>query len=84
MIEADSQCLARINSIKQFSFLEIDEEGTKASVATSVFSDISTAAVDILDAKPIILNRPFAFAIYDADSNEIIFTGKISEIEGVK
>lgn len=57
--------------------VEIDEEGTKASAATAV-SNKKNAIDD--DYKMIILDRPFAFMIYDTETDTALFMGKVVDL----
>lgn len=68
-----------ISSIIQKTRLELDQYGTKAAAVTAMTMDCATSALP--DEEPIIkrvyLDRPFAFLIYDAANDEILFMGKV-------
>ena len=65
-----------VDSLVQKTSVDIDEIGTEASAVTA-FGMKTTAIPNPKESKQIILNRPFAFAIYDSESKEFLFTGKI-------
>lgn len=69
-----------IGSVKQLSFLEINEEGTKASAATVV----NIVAEEELDTPyrlyPFHVNRPFILLIEENSTGTILFMGKITEL----
>lgn len=60
-----------ISKVKHKTFLNVDEQGTEASGATSI-------GIAPTSARPILLcNRPFVMVIEERASNTIIFAGKI-------
>ncbi|MFN3781068.1 MAG: serpin family protein, partial [Candidatus Kapaibacteriota bacterium] len=60
-----------ITDVKHKSCIEVDEEGTEASAATSV--EISNTSL-----KPTFLfNRPFVYVIYEQNTGAILFMGKL-------
>lgn len=62
-----------IKNVKQKSFVEVDEVGTRASAATSV-------EVGVTSAPPTVFaDRPFLFAIRERLSGAILFMGVIVE-----
>ncbi len=60
-----------ISRVIQKTFVDVNEEGTEAAAATSV-GIIPTSA-----PAPVVINRPFVFAIRERLSGTIIFMGKI-------
>ena len=59
------------------SYIEVDEEGTKASAVTG-FTLKETAMIED-DFINIIFNKPFIFLIKDVNSDEILFFGVVYE-----
>jgi serpin B len=60
-----------ISRVKQKSFVDVNEEGTEAAAATSVGVAVTSAPV------PVIVDRPFLFAIRERLSGTILFLGVI-------
>nr|WP_106783254.1 serpin family protein [Lysinibacillus timonensis] len=65
-----------ISSVKQKTFIEVDEEGTEAAATTSV--EIHTTSMQPMN-KPFYMevNRPFFISIVDETSGAILFMGTI-------
>ena len=62
--------------------IELDENGTKAAAATAIGMVGNCATVyDTPKVVEITLDRPFAFAIYDAKLNEVVFLGKVVDFK---
>lgn len=64
-----------ISEVKHKTFVEVNEEGTEASAATSVGVGIVSMPVTINFS----VNRPFIFAIREKYSNAILFIGSVNE-----
>ncbi len=64
-----------ISGVKHKTFVEVNEEGTEAAAVTS-----SGIAVES-DSAPLLfrVDRPFFFAIYDAETQTILFMGTVTE-----
>jgi len=60
-----------ITRVKQKSFVDVNEKGTEAAAATSVGVGVTSAPI------PIIVDRPFLFAIREQLSGTILFLGAI-------
>lgn len=60
-----------ITEVKHKSFIEVNEEGTEAAAATSVEIGVTSLP------QPIIINRPFLFAIREVKSGLILFSGVV-------
>ncbi len=69
-----------VSEIIQKTSLELDENGTKASAATAVI--MAGGAPVYKGTKTVRLDRPFAFMIYDSVKDQILFMGKVTEIDG--
>ncbi len=63
-----------ITDVKHKSFVRIDEEGTEAAAVTSVEMGITSSPHSIF-----IADHPFLFAIWESNSNSILFIGKVEE-----
>ncbi|UCD24539.1 MAG: serpin family protein [Gemmatimonadota bacterium] len=63
---------AYISKVKHKTFVDVNEEGTEAAAVTSV--EISLTSIGPM---PIVVDRPFLFAIRENLSGAILFMGKI-------
>ena len=61
-----------ISEVRHKTFVEVNEEGTEAAAATVVMIPTSVPPVFRVD-------RPFFFAIYDAETQTILFMGTVVE-----
>ena len=61
-----------ISEVKHKTFVEVNEEGTEAAAVTAVVGVKSVPSVFRVD-------RPFFFAIYDAETETILFMGTVTE-----
>lgn len=62
-----------INRVLHKTYIEVDELGTKAGAATVV--EMNTESCAIYEKEPVILNRPFFYAIVDTETKLPIFIG---------
>jgi serpin B len=62
-----------ISDVKQFNYINVDEEGTEAAAVTVITVGITS----IPQIQDFILNRPFLFAIRENTSGVILFAGKV-------
>ncbi len=60
-----------ISNVKQKTFVEVDEAGTRASAATSV--EVGTTSF----TPPFTVDRPFLFAIRERFSGTVLFLGAV-------
>ncbi|MDX9880514.1 MAG: serpin family protein [Prolixibacteraceae bacterium] len=66
-----------ISEVMHKSYIKVDERGTEAAAVTGiVFENTSTGANDVFA-----VDRPFAFAIREKDTNAILFIGKVTDPE---
>jgi serpin B len=65
-----------IDEVRHKTFVEVDEEGTKAAAATSV-GMAGAAAPRPVKPFDMVVDRPFFCAICDRDTNTILFMGAI-------
>lgn len=65
-----------ISQVQHRTFIEVNEEGTEAAASTSV--GISITSVEV-PSEPfeMIVDRPFAFAIYDPETQVLLFLGTV-------
>ena len=66
-----------ISDIVQMDSIELDENGPKAAAVTAVIMDTNAAITNPPKTKDVILDRPFAFLIYDPIMQQIVFMGKV-------
>lgn len=66
-----------IDEVKHKTFVEVNEEGTKAAAATSV--RIKQAVIE--DKFSLVVDRPFFFAICDDQTGTILFMGSVVDPE---
>jgi serine protease inhibitor len=65
-----------ISGIQQRTFLKVDEEGTEAAAVTGVM--MATRMAEIGEV-PVIVDKPFLFALRDKESGLIIMSGYIGK-----
>jgi serpin B len=72
-----------ISDIIQKCTIDLDEYGTEASAATAFMFMTSELAYDAREPviQEVILDRPFAFIIYESETGEIAFMGKVNNVE---
>lgn len=68
-----------IGKVTHKTFIKLDEEGTKAAAATMV--DMTAESAEMPPEIQIILDRPFAYAIIDTETNLPIFIGTVNTID---
>ena len=61
-----------ISEVKHKTFVEVNEEGTEAAAVTAVVGVKSVPSVFRVD-------RPFFFAIYDTETETVLFMGVVTE-----
>lgn len=65
-----------ITRVKQKSFVTVNEDGTEAAAATSVGVGVTSAPV------PVVVDRPFLFAIRERLSGTVLFLGVVLDPPG--
>ena len=70
-----------VSNVKQKTFLEVDEKGTKAAAVTAVEVGLESIA---LPGTQFVVDKPYLLAIREKSSNAIVFLGSIQEPEGGK
>lgn len=68
-----------INNVIHKTFIELDENGTKAAAATMV-GMAAGAAPDYKEPKKVILDRPFLYCIFDTSTNIPVFIGALNSL----
>ncbi len=69
-----------VSKVLHKTFIEVAEEGTKAAAVTAVAVDCESA-MEIVEIKKVIVNRPFVFAIIDNVANVPLFIGSVLSVE---
>ncbi len=64
---------AHVDSVKQNTFIEVDEEGTAAAAVTTI-SIVETSLRQVIT-----VDRPFVFAIRERTSNTLMFIGHVTD-----
>ena len=72
-----------ISEVMQKTKLELDEDGTRAAAVTAAIVTDNAAAIDPVqrEIKEVFLDRPFAFLIYDGEAEQIVFMGKVTQLD---
>ncbi|MDX9880513.1 MAG: serpin family protein [Prolixibacteraceae bacterium] len=63
-----------ISEVIHKSYIKVDERGTEAAAVTAVVIRLTSSGADDIFA----VDRPFAFAIREKDTNAILFIGKVT------
>jgi serpin B len=63
-----------ISDVIHEAFIKVDEEGTEAAAATAVIMDLTSAPIEVIDLS---IDRPFLFSLYDRETGEILFLGRV-------
>ena len=71
---------AYISSVIQKTHIEVDADGTKAAAATAVTITAKGAMVEP-DYEVVNLDRPFAYAIVDTETDTPVFLGTVNSID---
>ena len=64
-----------VTDVIQKTSLELDEYGTRAAAVTELMAGAGLPR----EEKHVVLDRPFAFMIYDEEEEQIVFLGKVTE-----
>ncbi len=70
-----TQAQLYVSDVLQAAHVAVDEEGTEAAAATAVVMSEAAAAVD--PPVEVVVDRPFFYAIRDAQSGVLLFTGRV-------
>lgn len=70
-----------ISNVIHKTYIELDENGTKAAAVTAVEMSCESAAFEEpKEVKEVILNRPFVYAIVDTSTGMPIFMGTVNSV----
>ena len=70
-----------INRVLHKTFISVSEKGTRAAAATAV--EIATeGAMEIVECKEVILDRPFVYLLIDCQTNLPFFIGTMMHVKG--
>ena len=79
MAETDTGVL-KIDQVLHKTYIELDENGTRAAAATAVAMTKNATAMPG-EPETVILDRPFVYAIMDTQTNLPIFIGVLNTLE---
>jgi len=66
-----------VSDVIHEAFIAVDEAGTEAAAATAVVMDLRAAMpVDMIELE---IDRPFLFSLYDRETGEILFIGRVAD-----
>ncbi|MBK6348242.1 MAG: serpin family protein [Bacteroidales bacterium] len=60
-----------VSFVKQNTFVDVNEEGTEAAAVTTIGIEVTSAP------EPVVVDKPFIFAIRERLSNTLLFIGKV-------
>lgn len=69
-----------ISKVLHKTFIDVDENGTKAAAVTAVSVECAGIMEDTKERKEVICDRPFAYAIVDCQNNKPVFIGTVNNI----
>ncbi len=69
-----------VSDVIHKTFIEVAEKGTKAAAVT-VVNVKCESAMEIIDTKKVIANRPFVFMIIENESNAPLFMGTVLNVD---
>lgn len=69
----------RIDEVAHQAYIDVNEEGTEAAAATAVIMKASARFMDTGPPVELIVDRPFLFAITDAESGLPLFLGRVAD-----
>ena len=70
-----------INRVLHKTFISVSEKGTRASAATAV-EMVTEGAMEIVEFKEVILDRPFVYMLIDCETNLPFFIGTMMNVNG--
>ncbi len=71
-----------ISKVIHKTYIELDENGTKAAAVTAVEMKTESAALeDVKEVKEVILDRPFVYAIVDVETGIPVFMGTVNSVK---
>ncbi len=71
-----------VSDVLQKCKIELDEKGTRAAAVTVIMAeDAAAMEPEPREVKEVFLDRPFAFLIYDQTNDQIVFAGKVTDLQ---
>ena len=70
-----------INRVLHKTFISVTEQGTRAGAATAV-EMVAEGAMEIVEFKEVILDRPFVYMLIDCETNLPFFIGTMMNVNG--
>lgn len=67
-----------VSDVIQKTYIDVNPTGTEAAATTAITAEKSAALPKDNEVHEIILDRPFVFMIYDTETHECLFIGKIN------
>lgn len=81
LMVTDENVNLHISNVIHKTYIELDENGTKAAAVTAVEMDMeSCPEPEIREVKEVILDRPFVYAIVDVRTGLPIFLGNVNSV----
>ena len=71
----------RINRVLHKTFISVTEQGTRAGAATAV-EMVAEGAMEIVEFKEVVLDRPFVYMLIDCETNLPFFIGTMMNVNG--
>ena len=70
-----------INRVLHKTFISVSEQGTRAGAATAV-EMVAEGAMEIVEFKEVVLDRPFIYMLIDCETNLPFFIGTMMNVNG--
>ena len=70
-----------ISRVLHKTFISVSEQGTRAGAATAV-EMVAEGAMEIVDFKEVVLDRPFVYMLIDCETNLPFFIGTMMNVNG--
>lgn len=69
-----------VSDVIQRTYVDVNPTGTEAAATTAIAANKASDLISEIPEHEIILNRPFVFMIYDTETHECLFMGKINTL----
>jgi serine protease inhibitor len=73
---SEENASTKVGLIKQNTRIELDEKGVKAAAVTLI-GGVRTTSVNPIQPRPIVVDRPFLFAIVETATQTVLFNGLV-------
>lgn len=73
-----------VSQVLQETFIKVDEQGTEAAAATALGISTGSAPAPEDEPKQVILDRPFAYLIWDTQTAAPVFMGTLARMDGLE